>query len=714
MTLVDFCERLQGLITTAEQLLAEPPRGKGEENTKDRLIEPCLEALGYGPNYRTLEGAIRSLWGTTTWVDYLLRQDTGKHPKLMLEAKSLWEKNIWQANELQVLGYLRNYSLDIGTQEPVLWLVLTNFREWHILRLQDKQPFWSFTLEELKNNTSLVHQIYDCFSRDNLRGDRLEAFYREKHREELGIRFLGDLKIWRLILANGIQKSQPQLTLEKIREAAQVILNRFLLIRLLETFSREMPFNYLGRVYYNWEQNFPDLPFIEEIRKVFRHTWVGYNTELFQASWVDELMIEVEYLEPIIIINAVPQEGILYYLTGSLTQYRSLYNYDFTTLTQDILGTAYEQFLAHQLILTPDGIRILDNQQTRKQEGIFYTPDYIVKCIVQQTLEPLVKPIIDQAITILATGDFQQAYDVVCTVFEIKILDPACGSGSFLLGAFDYLITEIQRYNQACQRVTIPQDFNLFHVPVQSVVNAEERILVQMLHGVDRDPQAVLLAKLSLWTRLLRSRPGEYGKRNGSLYSHLPALTLNIRTGDSLIAVPGELTEWTEALSQGADLANTARDSGLAEVERNRAVEQLQTLIQEVNQHINPRLTGFFASDESLGAVISSIKKRAAQGKELVSIRFWLMADHSIENGENWLKKNLPDWTMTELGRVKSALMVLTMAVSEVIIKRPFNWTVEFPQIFDPRLPKVEQGFSVILGNPPYFNVDATFGRNAP
>ncbi|MFM8296338.1 MAG: Eco57I restriction-modification methylase domain-containing protein, partial [Microcystaceae cyanobacterium] len=212
----------------------------------------------------------------------------------------------------------------------------------------------------------------------------------------------------------------------------------------------------------------------------------------------------------------------------------------------------------------------------------------------------------------------------------------------------------------------------------------------------------------------MRSRPGEYGKRNGSLYSHLPALTLNIRTGDSLIAVPGELTEWTEALSQGADLANTARDSGLAEVERNRAVEQLQTLIQEVNQHINPRLTGFFASDESLGAVISSIKKRAAQGKELVSIRFWLMADQSIENGENWLNKNLPDWTMTELERVKSALMVLTMAVSEVIIKRPFNWTVEFPQIFDPRLPKVEQGFSVILGNPPYFNVDATFGRNAP
>jgi type I restriction-modification system DNA methylase subunit len=79
------------------------------------------------------------------------------------------------------------------------------------------------------------------------------------------------------------------------------------------------------------------------------------------------------------VINAVPQQGIMYPITGTLANYRSIYNYDFTTLTQDILGTAYEQFLAHQLILENDIIQILENQKTRKKEGIFYTPNYIVR-----------------------------------------------------------------------------------------------------------------------------------------------------------------------------------------------------------------------------------------------------------------------------------------------------------------------------------------------
>jgi type I restriction-modification system DNA methylase subunit len=714
MSLAEFQNRLNDLIATAEIMLAEPRAGKPEENTKDRLIEPLLDVLGYGSEYRTLEGSIRSLLGTTTWVDYFLRQEAGRHPKLMLEAKSLWEKNIWANNEQQVLDYLRNYSLDIGTQEPVLWLILSNFREWHILRLQDRKPFWSFTLEDLKNNPELIDRFYDCLNRENLRRDRLEAVYNEKNREELGVKFLGDLKIWRLIIANGIQKSQPQLGLDQIREAAQVILNRFLLIRLLETFSREMPFNYLGRVYYNWQQNFPDLPFIEDLRRVFHHTWVGYNTELFQTSWIDQLMIEVEYLESIIVINAVPREGILYNLTGTLASYRSIYNYDFTTLTQDILGTAYEQFLAHQLMMTAEGIKILENQQTRKQEGIFYTPDYIVRCIVYQTLEPLVKPIIDRAIAALEAGDFQQAYQVACAVFEIKIIDPACGSGSFLLGAFDYLLGEIKRYNQACQKVPIPNNFELFkHTYAQSIINAEEQILVKMLHGVDRDPQAVLLAKLSLWTKLLRSRPGEYGRRNGSLYSHLPALSLNIRTGDSLIHSPANLETFSEQLIRAADLAETARESDRPEIERNQAVSHLEQLIAEINHQINPVLTAFFASEDSLTSLIRLIKHREAQDKELELIRSLITEAIAVENVENWARKNLADWTMGELARVKSELMVLETALEEVVIKRPFNWQVEFPHVFDRRLRGSQRGFTVVLGNPPYFNVDATFGRGA-
>jgi type I restriction-modification system DNA methylase subunit len=707
MSFPQFQQHLTNLITTAETMLRSSRSGKPEEHTKDSLIVPFLNALGYTTEYRTLEGSIRSLIGTTTWVDYLLRNEVGKHPKLMFEAKSLWDKNIWETNSQQVLDYLRNYSLDIGTQEPVLWIILSNFREWHILRLQDRKPFWSFTLDQLKNDPELVNRVYTCLSRENLSGNRLEAFYSEKTREELGTKFLTDLKIWRVILANGIKKSQPNLALDKIRQAAQIILNRFLLIRLLETFSREMPFNYLGRVYYNWQQTFPNLPFIEQLRQAFRSTWLDYNTELFQPSWIDELTIDVEYLESIIVINAVPQEGILYTITGTLANYRSIYNYDFTTLTQDILGTAYEQFLAHQLTLVSDVVQILENQKTRKKEGIFYTPNYIVRRIVYQSLQPLVKPKIDQAIGLLEIGELQQAHVVAKSVLEITVLDPACGSGSFLLGAFDYLLTEIKRYNQACQTAKIPDNFDLFsHVSVQPIINPEEQILVKMLHGVDRDPQAVLLAKLSLWTRLLRARPGEYGRRNGSIYSHLPALTLNIRVGDSLIHSPANLEPFSQQLTIVADLANIARDTSQSEIERNQAVSNLENTIAVINQQINAVITAFFASDESIKSIIYLIKNREAEVAEIEAIRQFITEDINSE-------QTLKNWTSAELARIKSELMSLETAKEEVIIKRPFNWEVEFSHIFDPRLPKLEQGFSVIIGNPPYFNIDSTFGRGA-
>ena len=714
MSLPEFRDQIAKLVTTAANMLLSRRAGKAEENTKDNLIAPFLDALGYTREYRTPEGSIRSLIGTTTWVDYLLRPEVNQHPKLMFEAKSLWDKNIWNTNEQQVLDYLRNYSLDVGTQEPVLWIILSNFREWHILRLQDKKPFWSFTMEEMRDDTELVSRLYTCLSRDNSRSDRLEAFYSEKTREGLGTKFLADLKIWRVILANGIKKSQPNLSLEKVREASQVILNRFLLIRLLETFSREMPFNYLGRVYYHWQQTFPDLPFIEDLRRAFHNTWIGYNTELFQPSWIDKLMIDVQYIQSIIVINAVPPAGILDTITGNLTTYRSIYNYDFTTLTQDILGTAYEQFLAHQLTLVGDVVKILENQQTRKREGIFYTPDYIVNRIVYQTLQPSIKPKIDAAIGFLEVGDFHQAYAFASSVLDMTIIDPACGSGSFLLGAFDYILGEIKRYNQACATAKIPDNFDLFsHVSVQPIINPEEQIIVRMLHGVDRDPQAVLLAKLSLWTKLLRSRPDEYGRRGGSIYSHLPALTLNIRVGDSLIYSPANLAPFQDSLGRAADLARNARDTNQTEIERNQAVTNLETSITSINQQINPVLTAFFASDESIQSVVHLIKHREANIKELVLIRSFLTDAINPENLDEWTEKNLEDWTTAELARVKSELMTLESALEEVVIKRPFNWYVEFPHIFDPQLPAAEQGFFAAIGNPPYFNVDAIFGRNA-
>jgi type I restriction-modification system DNA methylase subunit len=705
MSFVNFQSKISRLVGEAEEMQRSPRAGQPEAETKSRLLEPLLNALGYISEYRVPEGKIRSLIRTMTWVDYLLKPEISASPVLMFEAKSLWDANIWEANKQQILDYLWDYSLDIANEQPVLWIVLSNFREWYILRLQDKKPFWQFKIEDLQNDPELGERFYSCLARENLRSDRLTSYYTENTREGLEARFLVDLKIWRVILANGIKASQPELSLDRVREASQVILNRFLLIRLLEAFSAEMPYNYLGRLYYNWQKTFTDSPFIDEVCKEFRPTWVGYNTEIFYLSWVDKLDIDSEYLEPLIIVNAVPQDGLVYAITRTLTEYRSIYNYDFTTLTQDILGTAYEQFLAHQLIEDGNQVKILENQQTRKQEGVFYTPEYIVRRIVYQTLQPLVEPKIDQAITLLETHDFTEAYSIASSVLEITICDPACGSGSFLLGAFDYLLEELKRYNKACENPNLTSDNCdlLSHTAAIPINNLEESIVVKMLHGVDLDPQAVLLAQLSLWIRLLRACPKVYGKRK-TLHSRLPALSLNIRVGNSLIHSPTNLEPVSGQLIGAADLAIIARDVNLSELDRTRSATSLEHCITEINQQINPVLTAFFASDTSLQEAIKLIKNREASEKEISSIREYLTSK-SLEV--------LQDWTVAELERLKATLMLIPTALEEAIVKRPFNWQVEFPHIFDPRLPADQRGFAAIIGNPPYFSVDATFGRGA-
>lgn len=702
MSVQRFLEIIPALLKQAQALLGERGLGSPEETTKDKLLRPFLEALGYDSEYRALGGRIKSLEGTTTWVDYFLLSDVGRHPVLMLEAKSLWDTNIWEANKQQVSDYLRDYRLMIGDEQPILWIILSNFREWHVLRLEDREPFWSFTMQELED-PSFARQVYERFARENLHRERLQEFYTERQRRELDVRFLADLKTWRIILANGIRQNHPELSLAKIKEASQVILNRFLFIPLLEAYGQE-PFYSLGRLYDTWEKTLGSIPFIKQLQMKFEATWVSYNTELFTKSWVDDLEIPTEYLESLILPDVIPSRKVAACLNGPLLGYRSIYNYNFTTLTQDVLGTAYEQFLAHELYEEKGLIRILEDQRTRKREGIYYTPEYIVRRIVHQTLQPRIKPKIDRAIELLQSGQYEEAYQEAASILELKVLDPACGSGSFLLGAFDYIKSELDRYNEAVRALRkgaaeLLNEFDRYLIP-----SPEEQILVKMLYGVDLDPQAVALAKLSLWTRLLRARPGHYG-REGATHARLPDLTLNIRLGNSLIHSPVDIAPVQAHLEQAADLAQIARDITRSEQERVEAAENLGTLIQKINLALNPELTFFFASDESLKSALRAIGREPDE-RVLDAVRSY------ITEGDK--PAAIRDWSEAELKRLKAELMVLEVAREEVIVKRPFNWPVEFPDVFDSRLPEDQRGFDVVIGNPPYYNVDATFGRGAP
>jgi len=705
MPLQEFVNRLLALITQAQDLLTrESIVGQPEANTRSRLLDPLLDSLGYTPEYRPAEVAIKSLQSTTDWVDYFLLPEVNSHPAMMLEAKSLWEKGIWRQHKNQVLEYLRDYYIMIGTDQPVLWLILTNFREWHVIRLGDREPFWSFTMDDLEDR-EFAAQVYERLAREHLRSNRLQEFYSERQRRDLDARFLADLKTWRVILANGIRQNHPELSLAQLKEASQLILNRFLFSRLLEAYGQE-PYYSIGSLYDFWQKTFQSKPFVELLRQKFEDTWESYNTELFTHSWIDELQIPTEYLKPLVLLDAEPSPSVAACLSGKPREYRSIYNYDFTTLTQDILGTAYEQFLAHELYDDRGTVRILENPQTRKREGIYYTPDYIVRRIVHQTLCPRIRPKIDRAIELLQQERYEEALREVNSVFEIKVLDPACGSGSFLLGAFEYICSEIQRYNKAVEDLRKQKwgDGLLNQLDQLLLRNPEEQIIVKMLYGVDLDPQAVSLAKLSLWTRLLRARPHYYGRR-GATQARLPALTLNIRVGNSLIHSPAGLEALRVQRERAADLARIAKEVEKPESKRQEAADGLEALINEMNREVNPELAAFFASNASIANLLRALG-REPTAELIEAVRMYLT------EGEK--SAGLREWDEQELERIRVKLSALPTAKEEVAVKRPFNWAVEFPDVFDPRLPEEQRGFDVVLGNPPYFNVDATFGHGAP
>ncbi len=719
MALSDFLTELQTLLDRSEALRAQRPEGKPEENTKGSLLTPFIEALGYGPDERTFEGTIKTL--TSEWVDYFLLPDKRRAPWMMLEAKSFWDKNLWDANKDQVLRYMRDYSLMVAGDAPINWLILTNFDEWYVLRLNDREPFWTFSADDLKH-PEFARQVYECFARENIPRERLLSRFTEGQRDELGERFLSDLKTWRMVLANGLRQDHPELSLEELRQASHTILLRFLFIRLLENYGRERYYS-LGTLFDMWSKAFQSLPFSQSLQAKFRDTWASYNTELFSESWVDTLSVPNEYLELLILPDAVPDPTLVSLPGTQVLGYRSVYNYDFSTLTQDILGVAYEQFLAHELVISAGTVQVLDNQETRKREGVFYTPEYIVEHIVRRVLEPQVKPHLDEALDRLADDDYPAAHHAARRILNVRVVDPACGSGSFLLGAYTYLTEALERYNRAAQeRYQKSWDNNgsggLFSggppaAPPQQITYPHERVLVGCIYGVDLDPQAVGLAKLSLWTQLLRAHPGQYGKK-GAPHAQLPALTLNIRSGNSLIDAQsaasggsgglGEqgLSEHRDALHNAANFARRAKDVDATAQERREVLASLETTIQEVNAALLPNLLPFFASDEALYEAITA--------DDDIDLSTDAMRHYLITGTKPNILKEVEDETLTD---ILARLRVHEKALGDARHKRPFNWSVEFPDVFDPALDETERGFTAVVGNPPYFNVDATFGRGA-
>jgi type I restriction-modification system DNA methylase subunit len=564
-----FFAQLEELVALAQDFPRSAfAEAAPEEVTKHRLLLPLLHALGYEqeqivPEYRIIGDQ----------VDYLLRTE---RPLLFVEAKSLIDAapSLFEAHCQQVLRYIRNYRVSPQQAEmerPVNWILLTNFAQFQFIRVNEEQPSFSFTLGELLRRRE---ELWELLAPENLEADRIEELYEQQQKAPLDQRFLADLKRWRLLLANGFALRNQSRSLADLKLASQQLLDRFLFCRMLETYGL-LEHNKLARAFAHYEALYGETEQEKTFAEVLKESLFGeikrdFNTELFvQPLLCDELRIDNLFVATVVghepLHSEIAAQCGLETGPAQSRPFKHLYGYDFSRMSRDIIGAVYERFLAHELRALEGRIVIEDTDELRKKEGAYYTPQYVVDYIVEQTLGEKIGPVVAEACSLLGYGNYRAACAGIRQLRHLKVLDPAMGSGSFLLRAFDALVNAYGRYNEACRRLKADRRngsgllFDASSEMPEEITDPALHVLTENLFGVDLDAQAVEMAKLNLWLRYmalnrevfrerLRSRP-----RRGKPLNLLPALTANLKQGHSLISDPavagGSAFAWEKEFS---------------------------------------------------------------------------------------------------------------------------------------------------------------------
>ncbi|HSW44152.1 MAG TPA: TaqI-like C-terminal specificity domain-containing protein [Phycisphaerae bacterium] len=422
------------------------------------------------------------------------------------------------------------------------------------------------------------NEIASIFSREAiLRGSfdkYAESTRRKKGTAEVDDAFLAEIEQWRDMLARNIALRNPNLSQRELNFAVQKTIDRIIFLRICE--DRGIEPGETLRALTAGPKIYPRL------FERFRRADERYNSGLFfftkekgRAEPPDELTpalaIDDKVLKDII--------GRLYYPDSP---------YEFSVLPADILGQVYEQFLGKVIRLTAGHqARVEEKPEVRKAGGVYYTPAYIVEYIVRHTVGRLLWGYSAKADgTCLAYGQGptgtrgrgQEAgigekgagkYATSSPIpgpcsstpspsssspspaprsltpkqaSRLRILDPACGSGSFLLGAYQFLIDWYRDWyvNDGPEKHTAGREPRLYqHSSGQWRLTTPERkrILVSHIFGVDIDSQAVEVTKLSLLLKVLEGESQQSIDNQLRLFHEraLPDLGSNIKCGNSLI-----------------------------------------------------------------------------------------------------------------------------------------------------------------------------------
>jgi len=514
-----------------ERYKSKPKSEWDEAQVRTSLINPFWQALGWqidNPKQVEVEKRIH-MSERTKFADYAFIE--GKKIHFIVEAKSpahnlmkdkdaifQTKRYVWNTPEtyLGILQDFEEFLPIIVLKTPDIKLPRVGLLKSHYMKYTEYAARWD--------------ELVELYSREAVLGGSIEKLLPtgtklERATEPVDRKFFNDLTAWRRDIAKSIAKRNPHITDERINETVNDLLNRLLFLRIIEDRKIE-PTEILYSEWKKWqlEQRGSLWAYLLEL---FADLNPKYNGTLFQRRRDDPLST--------IIIDDKPLHELiknLYYPSPYL----------FSVLPVEIIGNAYEKYLGSVIRTTPSRIvKLEEKPEVRKAGGVYYTPKYIVEYIVEQTIGRLLDgepPDTDKSASVpLDKGDKRAKANRGLKpkqVRKLKILDSACGSGSFLIGAYERLE---QYYLDYYRKHPKENKGFLVKTPegkTKLSFKIKKQILMDNLHGVDIDEQAVNITKFSLYVKLMEDE--DYMSQN-ILFGQalLPDLKNNIKCGNSLV-----------------------------------------------------------------------------------------------------------------------------------------------------------------------------------
>jgi hypothetical protein len=478
------------------------------------------------------------------FIDYLIKDEMGRG--LALELKPLFEAEVeFNKSGKPVLKRLRQKKLKPEDyREQIVkyiqegeaqFVILTNLKDWFFyskaLTPRDVKPFCTIEFFSFIKEYDVIGNLKDYLERKEF----------ESIRYDLDKWFLESLKTW-------VNKfSEVEFSVENRRKLELTIglVNKFIFVQTLDDYG-VIEFNWIKKRWNYHEQMWQRKGKLMVLEKFFDELdnwfYLYYDTELFKEKILPYIKQNRENVDKLY-RNLQLILGLTY-LQVPFGALKGIMQYNFRYVDEDVLGKAYETFLA----------------EVRKDEGVYYTPKYITQYIAENTVGKVFNDLLANIKEKLEKEELNDARDLVSQFTVIRILDPACGSGSFLIKTIriivgmyrelNRLIAEcLKRYSNYAGSLDIPKEnrekLELLS-KIKETVGPENnrelicRILLRHIHGVDLDRRALEVAKVSIWLEAIKLCPKEfrYDKLPSDTNYILPNLEMNLCNGDSLVGLP--------------------------------------------------------------------------------------------------------------------------------------------------------------------------------